>query len=552
MRSVRLATGLVLFVYVGTHLLNHALGNISLAGLERGLLIQKFIWQGWPGTGALYVALTAHFLLGLWSLYERRTSHWTPGEVAQLMLGLCIPPLLANHVVDTRIAFVELGQNKGYAQVLYSLGVTSPFFGWMQVLLLVVAWSHGCCGIGFWVRIKRWFGRWRSALLCVAVLLPVLALLGYMQGRREVIALAQDAGWRAVALRAAVADTSMQNHWFADLRNDFLLFDGGALLLVLTAKLSRALRERSAGRFRIAYPDGRKAYAPAGFSVLEASRLVRIPYASMCGGRARCTLCRVRVVSDVPLPPPDRSEQRVLERLGADSRSVRLACQLRPTHDLAVWPLVQPKAASAFIGRRQLSLMPYERFGAFMFIDMRESTRLAAIRLPFDSIFIVSRFIAAVCSAVVQAGGQPNQFLGDAVLAYFGLDTDPLDACRQALAALPLVARNIDALNTVLEQQLDKPIRFGIGLHCGRAVFGEISFREHGTFTALGDPLNVASRLQQLTREHDCEALVSDEVFRRAGISTDGIPSLEARLGGRDAPVPVRVLRNARQDSCTL
>ncbi|MGT2491770.1 hypothetical protein ACU4GD_17670 [Cupriavidus basilensis] len=59
----------MLFTYVGTHLLNHSLGNISLAWLERGLLVQKFIWQGWLGTAVLYSALVTHFFLGLWALY---------------------------------------------------------------------------------------------------------------------------------------------------------------------------------------------------------------------------------------------------------------------------------------------------------------------------------------------------------------------------------------------------------------------------------------------------------------------------------------------------
>src|SRR5205823_1261546 len=108
---------------------------------------------------------------------------------------------------------------------------------------------------------------------------------------------------------------------------------------------------------------------------------------------------------------------------------------------------------------------------------------------------------SAVCAGITQAGGLPNQFLGDGVLAIFGLRTDPMTACRQALAALPLVAANVDQLNTTLEQQLQRPIRFGIGLHCGVAVIGEIGFRDYVTVTALGDALNVAARLEQMTKE---------------------------------------------------
>jgi adenylate cyclase len=381
------------------------------------------------------------------------------------------------------------------------------------------------------------------------VLLPVLALLGYLQGGREVMALAQDPTWRASATETAATGTEMQRLWLADLRNDFLMFDGGALLVILLARLARTVRERWSGRFRVEYPDGRSVYAPLGFSVLETSRMAGIPHASTCGGRARCTLCRVRVASDAPLPAPSEVEGRVLERLGADWRAVRLACQLRPTQNLSVWPLVPPAASQAFLQRRQRHAIAEERFAAFMFVDMRDSTQLAAARLPFDSIFIVGHFLSAVSAAVVQAGGLPNQFLGDAVLAIFGLETDPATACRQALAALPLVAGNIGRLNTAIESQVTRPIRFGIGLHCGRSVMGEVGFRDHVTFTALGDPLNVASRLQSMTKEIGCEAVVSEEVFARARVSAADLPRIDARLRGRDEPVPVRVLKECGADA---
>nr|WP_283949501.1 adenylate/guanylate cyclase domain-containing protein [Limobrevibacterium gyesilva] len=547
-----MASGLVLFTYVGTHLLNHSLGNASLGWLERGLLVQKFIWQGWLGTTALYGALATHFFLGLWALYERRSLHWTASELAQLVLGLCIPPLLATHLANTRISFAAFGLDKGYAQLLYSLWLASPFFGWLQLVLLTVAWLHGCYGIYFWLRLKPWFSAWRSVLLSAAVLLPVLALLGYVQGGRDVMALARDPAWRAGAIQPAFTGTDAQNLWLTELRDGFLVFDGGALLLVLLARLVRTMRERWAGRFCVRYPDGREVYAPLGFSVLEVSRMAGIPHASACGGRARCTLCRVRVLGDAPAPAPAEIERRVLARMGADWHSIRLACQLRPTHDISVWPLVPPAASNAFVQRRQLRAIAEERFAAFMFVDMRDSTGLAAGRLPFDAIFVVNRFLSAVSAAVVQAGGLPNQFLGDGLLAIFGLGTDPATACRQALAALPLVAANIGQLSAALEQELRKPIRFGIGLHCGRTVMGEIGFRDHVTFTAIGDPLNVAARLEELTKEIGCEAIVSDDVFRNAGVSGEGLPQIAARLRGRHEPVLVRVLHDAERDAAGL
>ncbi len=547
-RSVRLCSGLVLFTYVALHLANHALGNVSLAWMERALLVQKFIWQGMIGTAALYTALTIHFTLGLWALYERRRLHWTVPELAQLLLGLSIPPLLANHLAGTRIAFATFGLNKGYAQELYSFWIASPFFGRVQLTLLVVAWTHGCLGLHFWLRLWPWYTRAKSWLLAAAVLLPVLALLGYYQAGREVVALAQDPVWRAAAIKPGTVGTPPENIWLANLRNGFLLFDGVALGVIVLARMGRALHDRRTGRIGITYPDGRRSVVPLGFNVLEASRLAGIDHASPCGGRGRCSLCRVRVLSSLPLPSVRESERRILDRLGLDATTTRLACQLYPAGDISVIPLIPSEAARAFLHRRQMGYAPQERFLVHMFIDMRDSTRFAATRLPYDSVFILGRFIAGVSAAVLEVGGQPNQFLGDGILAMFGFGVDAHTACKQATAALATVARNVRHLRAVLQGGLETELKFGIGVQCGMTLVGEIGFRDHVTVTGLGDPPNVASRLQGLSKELGCEAIVAEDVLRIAGLSGDALPFHAARLRGRDEEVPTRLLFAIEQD----
>jgi adenylate cyclase len=189
--------------------------------------------------------------------------------------------------------------------------------------------------------------------------------------------------------------------------------------------------------------------------------------------------------------------------------------------------------------------MPHEQFIAVMVVDMRGSTQLAAARLPYDNLFILGRFVAAVSAAVVEAGGVPNQFLGDGVLAIFGLHCDPRTACRQAITAISLVARNIRVLNMALAHELAVPIDFGVGVHCGQAVVGEIGFRDHVAFTAMGEAPNVASRLEALTKELRCDAVVSDDVLRHGGLAAEMLtlePHL-ASLRGRIEQVPVRVMR---------
>jgi adenylate cyclase len=544
-RRVRLATGLVLFAYVGTHLTDHALGNVSVAAMERGLLLQKWIWQGVLGTGALYLSLAVHFSLGLWALYRRRHWGWTAGEVLQLVLGLSIPPLLAHHLVVTRLDFALYGTQKGYAQELYSFWVAAPRWGVVQVALLSVAWIHGCLGVYFWLRLKPVFSRIGPVLLSLATLLPVLALLGFVQGGRAIAQAARSPAWRSVQLTSAHVGTPGENAWLSSLHARVLLALALALALVLAARAARRVTERLRGSIRLFYPNARVVRVPRGFSVLEGSLMAQVPHACICGGRARCSTCRVRVIGDKRgLPPPGEVEKSVLERVQAGP-FVRLACQLRPLADVVVIPLVPPGISVAELRRQTVARGGEERFVAVIVADMRDSTQLALRRLPFDAVFAIGSFVDALGRAMIATGGQPNQFTGDGLLALFGTDCSPEKACRRVLEAVVRIAENVAALNEIFMLEWAEPIRFAIGIDGGEAVVGRVGYGENLVFTALGDPPNVASRLQHLCKTLGCEVLVSDAVCRLSGVFMDDLPRHSVALRGRDEPLAVRAVARA-------
>ena len=170
LRQIRLATGLVLYVYVTLHFANHALGNISIAAMESGLAIQKLIWESAPGAAILYIALLTHMSLGFWALYARRRFDWTRLEAAQLILGLAIPFLLTSHLIATRVALSQFGLEKGYAQELVSFWVTSPLLGALPGSTAALASISGCGSSGS-IHVRRiscsWapssFPRWRCS-----------------------------------------------------------------------------------------------------------------------------------------------------------------------------------------------------------------------------------------------------------------------------------------------------------------------------------------------------------------------------------------------------
>jgi adenylate cyclase len=237
----------------------------------------------------------------------------------------------------------------------------------------------------------------------------------------------------------------------------------------------------------------------------------------------------------------------VLNRVGAGADpAIRLACQLRPESDLSFFQIFLPQITAATLRTSSPSRIGEERYLVSMFVDMRGSTRLAEKRLPFDTVFIVNRFLGAVSQAVIECGGQPNQFVGDGQLALFGLGTDPQTACRQALRAASLIAANVDELNQFLSHDLREPIRFGVGIHGGEVIIGDIGYRDHMVFTALGDAVNVAARLQDMTKALSCEAVVSEEVRVTAGLAADALPQQEVTIRGRAEPMIVRAVADTR------
>jgi adenylate cyclase len=247
------------------------------------------------------------------------------------------------------------------------------------------------------------------------------------------------------------------------------------------------------------------------------------------------------------LPEPSRREAFVLNRVGVDADpAIRLACQLRPETDLSFFQIFLPQITAATLRTSSPSRIGEERYLVSMFVDMRGSTKLAEKRLPFDTVFIVNRFLGAVSQAVIECGGQPNQFVGDGQLALFGLSSDLQTACRQALKAAAMIAANVDELNQFLSHDLPEPIRFGIGIHGGEVIIGDVGYRDHMVFTALGDAVNVAARLQDMTKILSCEAVISEEVRVRAGLATDGLPQQEVTIRGRAEPMIVRAVADAR------
>jgi adenylate cyclase len=545
---LRLATGLVLFFYVLTHNLNHALGLISLAAMDAGRIPFLAFWRFPPVEILFFLSIVTHFVLGLRALYNRHSLRMPFWEGAQLVLGLSIPPLLTLHFLGTAIAHKVFGLDDAYEETVLAIASSGTLIA-VQTAAVLVAWIHGCIGLGFWLRLKPWFPQARTALFGAALLIPVLALLGFAEAAREVLYLAKEPGWfhemavrRHLPGREAVAQIY---HWLE-------IGLVGYALIVIGVVASRILRDWLIRHraIRVAYPDGRTVNIQPGSTILEASRIGNIPHAAVCGGRGRCSTCRVRILAgDATLPPPSLEELKVLARVGA-APGTRLACQARPQGYVKVVPLLPPTASPRQALARGDHHSGKEREIAVLFADIRGFTQFSEQRLPYDVVFLLNRYFRAMGEAVIAAGGHLDKFIGDGVMALFGVDGPKGNgrdgnAAAQALDAARRMSLNLAEMNASFGEELQAPLRIGIGIHYGPAIVGEMGFGSVHTLTAVGDTVNTASRLESATKELHCQLVVSEALIEAAALASPIGQAREIELRGRSAALHVYAIKNA-------
>jgi adenylate cyclase len=542
MQRLRLGSGLVLFTYVTTHLLNHALGMVGLDAAEAGRLWFTGFWR-WPlVTLALYSSLTVHIALGLWALYRRRTLRLPRWELVRLTLGLCIPVLLFTHIFGTRVPHSLLGVNDTYTRQMLTYWVLDPVRGLGQLTLLTIAWTHGWLGVYHWLRAKPLPALTLPTLRLLGLLVPLFALLGFVDMGREVAPLADDPAWVQTTVQPQPAAAVARVEEMRDATIGVFL---GCVALAFAARPLRTAWQRRHGVVYVTYPNGRRVAIVPGTTLLEASRGAGIPHASLCGGRGRCSTCRTRIGAGLKtLAPPSADEARVLRRIDAPP-NVRLACQVRPTADVDVFPLLPPGGGLPADLRHAAYTGGDERELAVLFSDMRSFTRLAEARLPYDVVFLLNQYTATLGQAIERAGGLPNQFVGDGIMALFGLERGAAAGCREALMGAVAMAGALTWLNATLEHDLREPLAIGIGIHAGNVVVGEMGYGRARYLTAIGDVVNTASRLEALTKEYGCQLVVSEDVARHAGVDLAAFPAHEIAVRGRTHPVRVHMVADA-------
>jgi adenylate cyclase len=523
----RLASGLVLFTFVLTHFLNHALGHVSVDAMEAVQEVRRAVWRSWPGTVLLYGALTVHVALALGALVGRRTWRMARWEALQIAFGLMIPALAVAHVMATRGVSAVAGFDDTYTA---ELRILWPGLASSQSILLIVVWLHAMIGFHHWLRTKSWYSAWQPALLVGAVLVPTLAITGWIAAARRLSLKSFDA--------PPMTGTMLQ------VGGELIETGQMAVWTVLLLSASFLVARRLTDWFRVGptvlYSGGRKVKGTAGATLLEISRAAGVPHAAICGGRGRCTTCRVMVLEGLEgLPPPNTVEAAALERIDAPP-GVRLACQIRPEHELKVRPLIHHKQADT-VASTDAFRWGVERKITVMFSDLRSFTTLAERLYPYDSVFLLNRYFEVMSDAIERHGGEVDKFLGDGIMALFGVAPARGSGARDAILASRDMLAGLEKLNAEFETTLPEPLRMGIGLHLGPVVLGRVGGVKGG-LTALGDTVNIASRLEALNKELGSTVVISEDVVRASKLILEDGERREVPVRGRAMPLAIVVI----------
>jgi adenylate cyclase len=542
-QRLRLGTGLVLFVFAATHFLNHALGLFSLQRMIEFDHWRTAITRSAAGAIVLPLALLLHAGAALAKIAQRRTFRLPAWEWLQVALGISIPLLLLPHIVNTRISNLAFGIDTSYPYELRKIWTGTMLD---QMLLLLLVWAHGCLGMHYWLRLARGYRALSPYLLVAATLLPFAALLGIVTQGREIAARTVDP--------AAFAELKAATHWpdamteatIVQWRADAQIGFYAIALAAILFGIARTLQQRRAMRIPVQYVSGPRVMASEGPTLLEVSRMYRIPHMSVCGGRGRCSTCRVMVFGEeAALSPPDEVELRTLNAVGA-AANVRLACQAHVRASAIVMPLVRLGTGSdipVFVNDEESAGV--ERDLAVLFVDIRGFTSLTERKLAYDVVYLLNHFFHAIGQAVYGNGGWVNDRAGDGVLAVFGGSSGLEAACRSALLACAEVDRLIGLLNVRMEGELVQPLRVAIGLHCGPHVHGRIGVGDSMRMSVVGPAVNIASRLEAVAKQADVQLAVSAEVASHAGLDTVGLSIETTPIRGSRQPVDVLLVPKA-------
>ena len=551
----RLITGLIMMAFCFGHMINHSLGIISVEAMD---FFRQYFMAFWRAPGIYWlmpISIVLHTGTALFTFLYRRSLHGlTITEKVQFGLGLLLPLLLFMHIAYSRIGYQITGRPMYYSNFFHHMekeGGLAPnliFF----TLMLGMVWGHGCIGLHRWLSLKPWYNRLWLVSYTLALMPYITSLAGMVAGYRETSLRKSDPSW---LLRLdqqeqwlSAEGIPMSSEEIGHIMMPFAFQLIGAfcvsVMLGVIIRLIWLQIEKRRSTIEVRYSDGANIKVPSGTTILEASRLAGVSHASICGGNGRCSTCRTRIlIGGDGIAAPVGEETKVLQRIGA-APNIRLACQVKLHDDIQVHPML--KQANPSDGHQRPTYADGEEVDVtLLFADLRGFTQMANQRLPFDVVFILNQYFELMGEAIETSGGYLDKFIGDGIMAIFGMHSGVAIGAKQAIGASIKMGQQLEILNLRLQDELEGPLQIGIGLHRGNAIVGNMGYGEAMAVTAIGDTVNVASRLESACKDLGVQLVASEEVLDAASVEFPDIQQKEVEVRGSEKPISVFPVKEA-------
>ena len=192
-----------------------------------------------------------------------------------------------------------------------------------------------------------------------------------------------------------------------------------------------------------------------------------------------------------------------------------------------------------------------EREISVMFLDVRGFTSWSEKLAPEDIITQLNDLLAEVSQAIFDTDGTLDKFTGDGLMAFWGAPSAQPDHAMRACTCARVMLERVDACNERRALAGKPPFYIGIGVHSGRAVVGNVGHEERHDYTAIGDTVNLAARLEAATKDAGCGALISGATHMLLGTDLASLGDLprhgELTVKGRAEAVEAYVLAPAQK-----
>jgi class 3 adenylate cyclase/hemoglobin-like flavoprotein len=296
-------------------------------------------------------------------------------------------------------------------------------------------------------------------------------------------------------------------------------------------------------------------FTPQGQSLLDISLQNQIMHMHECGGHGICTTCRVRVMDGIGNLSPKTEYEKASSHARKWDPSIRLACQARPKGDVSLQRLIW---SSGEVNNLQKELVPKgraeERPIAILFCDLRNYTNLSSNNLNFDIAFMLNKFYTALGEPILMNNGIIYQYAGDEIVGVFGTTGGAAEKnCEDAVRAALGMQYALETLNRSDLKDIGITLKSGIGINFGTAFLGVLGHPTFKQFSVIGDPVNVASRIQTETKATQTNILISDSVYQHLKQDAFHIGrTFNNKVAGKEEPLTLMELLGFKEMNLQL